>query len=175
FFHSSGALFVAVVVLIFDTYWVLRAVGVVTGVYGTMLRMRRDMKKDWLAMCRQQPPAGDVDPLQYFHLSVVPTYTEPYHVLERTVQAIVDANYPDELKLVGIITRENRCAITSSGSRCRSFTTTSGRSRWRSGSCQPAHRSGRCSFTHARIGSSHSRATRAASTSCTRSATGTRT
>ena len=105
-FHSSGALFVAVVVLIFDTYWVLRAVGVVTGVYGTMLRMRRDMKKDWLAMCRQQPPAGDVDPLQYFHLSVVPTYTEPYHVLERTVQAIVDANYPDELKLVGIITRE---------------------------------------------------------------------
>src|SRR5437879_2005589 len=105
-FHSSGALFVAVVVLIFDTYWVVRAVSVVTGVYSTMLRMRRDMKKDWLAMCRQQPPAGGVDPLQYLHLSVVPTYTEPYHVLERTVQAIVDANYPDELKLVGIITRE---------------------------------------------------------------------
>src|SRR5437660_12492129 len=104
-FHSSGALFVAVVVLIFDTYWVLRAVGVVTGVYGTMLRMRRDMKKDWLAMCRQQPPAGGVDPLQYIHLSVIPTYTEPYHVLERTVQAIVDSNYPDHLKMVGIITR----------------------------------------------------------------------
>jgi len=105
-FHSSGALFVAIVVLIFDTYWVIRAVSVVVGVYGTMLRMRRDMKKDWLASCRQQPPAGGVDPLQYYHLSVVPTYTEPYHVLERTVQAIVDANYPDELKLVGIITRE---------------------------------------------------------------------
>ena len=60
-FHSSGALFVAVVVLIFDTYWVVRAVSVVTGVYSTMLRMRRDMKKDWLAMCRQQPPAGGVD------------------------------------------------------------------------------------------------------------------
>src|SRR5256886_15669705 len=71
-----------------------------------MRRRRRDMKKDWLAMCRQQPPAGGVDPLQYLHLSVVPTYTEPYHVLERTVQAIVDANYPDELKLARIITRE---------------------------------------------------------------------
>ena len=43
-FHSSGALFVAIVVLIFDTYWVVRAVTVVTGVYSTMLRMRRDMK-----------------------------------------------------------------------------------------------------------------------------------
>src|SRR5438128_6453539 len=105
-FHSSGALFVAVVVLIFDTYWVVRAVGVVVGVQSTMLRMRRDMRRDWLELCREEPPAGSVDPLQYLHLSVVPTYTEPYHVLERTVQAIVDANYPDELKLVGIITRE---------------------------------------------------------------------
>src|SRR5205807_3052233 len=84
-FHSSGALFVAVVVLLFDTYWVVRAVSVVTGVYGTMLRMRRDMRKDWLALCREQAPATAVDPLRYYHLSVVPTYTEPYHVLERTV------------------------------------------------------------------------------------------
>src|SRR2546430_12290160 len=37
------------------------------------------------------------DPLRYIHLAIIPTYTEPYHVLERTVQAIVDANYPDEL------------------------------------------------------------------------------
>ncbi|HEX9364968.1 MAG TPA: glycosyltransferase family 2 protein [Candidatus Dormibacteraeota bacterium] len=105
-FHTYGALVVAVAVLVFDAYWVLRAVSVVTGVYSTLLRMRRDMRKDWLALCREAPPPGVVDPLQFFHLSVVPTYTEPYHVLERTIQAIVDANYPDELKLIGIITRE---------------------------------------------------------------------
>src|SRR5438445_13517893 len=63
-FHSSGALFVAVVVLLFDTYWVVRAVSVVTGVYGTMLRMRRDMRKDWLALCREQAPATAVDALR---------------------------------------------------------------------------------------------------------------
>ena len=104
-FHSAGALFVAVLVLVFDAYWVLRAITVVTGVYSTLLRMRRDTKKDWLALCRQDVAAGAFDPLQYIHLAVIPTYTEPYHVLERTVQAIVDANYPDELKMVGIITR----------------------------------------------------------------------
>ncbi len=105
-FKLPGAIFVAVVVLIFDAYWVLRAISVVTGVYSTMLRMRRDMRKDWLALCRQPAPGAGADPLQFFHLCVVPTFTEPYHVLERTVQAIVDANYPDELKLIGIITRE---------------------------------------------------------------------
>src|SRR5256886_10332487 len=105
-FKLPGEIFVAVVVLIFDAYWVLRAVSVVTGVYSTMLRMRRDMRKDWLALCRQPAPGAGADPLQFFHLCVVPTYTEPYHVLERTVQAIVDTNYPDELKLIGIITRE---------------------------------------------------------------------
>ena len=105
-FKLPGAIFVASLVLLFDAYWVLRAVTVVTGVYSTLLRMRRDSKKDWLALCREDVAAGTYDPLAYIHLSVIPTYTEPYHVLERTVQAIVDANYPDELKMVGIITRE---------------------------------------------------------------------
>ena len=120
-FKLPGAIFVATAVLIFDAYWLLRSVSVVAGVWGSVRRLKRDMSTDWLALCRQQSVAarsasltgsardqavGQIDPLQYFHLCVVPTYTEPYHVLERTVQAIVDTNYPDELKLVGIITRE---------------------------------------------------------------------
>jgi hypothetical protein len=105
-FKLPGAIFVAAAVLIFDAYWLLRSVTVVAGVWESLRRLKRDMSKDWLALCRQDQVAGKVDPLQYFHLTVVPTYTEPYHVLERTVQAIVDSNYPDELKLVGIITRE---------------------------------------------------------------------
>src|SRR5581483_6737099 len=105
-FSTPGALLVATPVLIFVVYWLLRAVTVVTGVYGTWVKMRRDMKTDWLELCRQDKADGRYDPLQYYHLSVIPTYTEPYHVLERTVQAIVDSNYPPELKLIGIITRE---------------------------------------------------------------------
>jgi hypothetical protein len=105
-FQSPGALVVAAAVLLFDIYWLLRSITVVTGVYSTLWRMRRDMAKDWLALAREQRESGGIDPLQYYHLCVIPTYTEPYHVLERTVQAIVDANYPSELKLIGIITRE---------------------------------------------------------------------
>src|SRR5947209_19072249 len=72
-FKLPGAIFVAVVVLIFDAYWVLRAVSVVTGVYSTMLRMRRDMRKDWLALCRRPALGAGPDPLQVRHLRAVPT------------------------------------------------------------------------------------------------------
>jgi len=109
-FLSTGALVVAGVVLIYDIYWLLRAITVVSGIYRTMVRMRRDMKKDWLALCVEERERGGLDPLQYTHLCVIPTYTEPYQVLERTVQAIVDSNYPSNLKMIGIITRETDTA-----------------------------------------------------------------
>src|SRR2546422_2576082 len=74
-FKLPGAIFVAVIVLIFDAYWVLRAVSVVTGVYSTMLRMRRDMRKDWLALCRQPAPPGAAHPLQVLHPFGGPPHT----------------------------------------------------------------------------------------------------
>lgn len=105
-FQTPGAIAVAAAVLVFDVYWLFRSITVVSGVYSTLWRMRRDMAKDWLAICRLDQKEGLTDPRQYYHLSIIPTYTEPYHLLERTVQAIVDSNYPAELKMVGIITRE---------------------------------------------------------------------
>jgi hypothetical protein len=105
-FASDGARAVAIAVLVFDVYWFFRSFLVISGVWSTYFKMRRDMRTDWLARCLDQPRAeGAPHPLDYFHLCVIPTYTEPYHVLEETVQAIVDADYPPELKLVGIITR----------------------------------------------------------------------
>ncbi len=105
-FPFPGAFAVAGVVLVFDVYWLFRSVSVMRGVYETYSRMRRDMSFDWLALCEQERAGGERDPLQFIHLSIIPTYTEPYHVLERTVQAIVDANYPPELKMIAIITRD---------------------------------------------------------------------
>ncbi|TMF90540.1 MAG: glycosyltransferase family 2 protein [Chloroflexi bacterium] len=105
-FGSDGAIFVAVAVLIFDLYWFLRSAIVITGIWRVYFRMRRAMRTDWLSLCQAEPRVeGRPHPLDYYHLCVIPTYTEPYHVLEATVQAIVDASYPKELKLVGIITR----------------------------------------------------------------------
>src|SRR5256885_16403822 len=76
-FHSTRALVVASVVLVFDAYWVLRAIGVVTGVYGSMLKLRRDGKRDWLALCREEAAQGRPHPLQFLPLSGIPPYTPP--------------------------------------------------------------------------------------------------
>ena len=106
-FGLNGAMLVAYGVLVFDCYWFCRSFLVIAGILTTYGRMKRDMGIDWWQRCRELEAAADsTNPLDYHHLCIVPTYTEPYHVLEATCQAIVDANYPHDRKLVGIITRE---------------------------------------------------------------------
>jgi hypothetical protein len=46
------------------------------------------------------------DPGQIFHVALVPTYTEPYEKLYETVRALAESDYPSELRMVAIITRE---------------------------------------------------------------------
>src|SRR5437867_13225647 len=74
-FPSSGAFVVAVVVLVFDLYWFVRSFTVITGTWSTFLRMRRDMRVDWLTMCREPVPKDMPEPLSFHHLSIIPTYT----------------------------------------------------------------------------------------------------
>src|SRR3989454_5090691 len=64
-FPWPGAFVVAGGVLLFDIYWLLRSITVVSGVYSTLSQMRRDMKMDWLALCYEDQAEGGHDPLQY--------------------------------------------------------------------------------------------------------------
>jgi cellulose synthase/poly-beta-1,6-N-acetylglucosamine synthase-like glycosyltransferase len=105
-FGTDGAFGVAVGILAFDLYWFFRSFYLVVNVWQTFNHLERDVATDWLERCQAPAPEAALDPLCFSHLCIIPTYTEPYRVLERTVQAIADANYPRALKLVGIITRE---------------------------------------------------------------------
>lgn len=46
------------------------------------------------------------DPRSLYHVALIPTYTEPFEKLLQTVQALAEADYPDELRMLAIITRE---------------------------------------------------------------------
>ncbi len=46
------------------------------------------------------------DPLELWHVALVPTYTEPYEKLYQTVKALADTDYPKDMRMVAIITRE---------------------------------------------------------------------
>ena len=46
------------------------------------------------------------DPRQIWQVALVPTYTEPYDKLYQTVKALADSDYPSDMRMVAIITRE---------------------------------------------------------------------
>ncbi len=98
---------VAVGIVLLDGYWLLRSFVVVFNITRTYFGLRRTERIDWWARCAMLPAATQTpDPRDIYHLALIPTYTEPYDVLEATVRAIVDANYPNERKIVAMITRE---------------------------------------------------------------------
>jgi len=46
------------------------------------------------------------DPRQLWHVALIPTYTEPYEKLYQTLKALADSDYPRDMRMVAIITRE---------------------------------------------------------------------
>jgi hypothetical protein len=46
------------------------------------------------------------DPRQIWHVALIPTYTEPYEKLYETVKTLAESDYPRDLRMVAIITRE---------------------------------------------------------------------
>src|SRR2546426_8259603 len=79
-FKLPGAIFVAVVVLIFDAYWVLRAVSVVTGVYSTMLRMRRGMREERVPLFPPPTRRGGAAPPPLLPLLLLPPPPQAHHL-----------------------------------------------------------------------------------------------
>jgi hypothetical protein len=46
------------------------------------------------------------DPRELWHVALIPTYTEPYEKLYQTVKALAESDYPADMRMVAIITRE---------------------------------------------------------------------
>ena len=62
---------------------------------------RRDVER---LLARRGESIGD--PNRLWHVALVPTYTEPYEKLFETVRALAEADWPQNRKMVAIITRE---------------------------------------------------------------------
>jgi hypothetical protein len=103
--------YIAYAIFAVDVYWFIRTAVVVLGIRTTYRKMRAAMATDWWQRCLAlEQPAGTPNPKQIVHAVLIPTYTEPYPILRETVRAIAEADYPEENKVVGIITRETDLA-----------------------------------------------------------------
>lgn len=68
---------------------------------GRLERERRELTRILVSAGEPLP-----DPRRLFHVALVPTYTEPFEKLYETVRALAEADYPRELLMIAIITRE---------------------------------------------------------------------
>jgi cellulose synthase/poly-beta-1,6-N-acetylglucosamine synthase-like glycosyltransferase len=89
-----------------DVYWFVRTCVTVRSIYRTRGVVKQTERRDWWEVCRALPVVdGAPRPEEIIHCALIPTYTEAYDVLRATVVALAAQNYPEEQRVVAIITR----------------------------------------------------------------------
>lgn len=89
-----------------DLYWLFRTTVTVRAVGRSLVQIQATEAVDWWARCQAvEVPDGGAAPGEIVHCALIPTYTEKYEVLRGTLEALVEQNYPDHLRVCAIITR----------------------------------------------------------------------
>lgn len=100
-------LWVAIFVITFDIYWVIRITYLTTLLLFAYRRLEREKGIDWIGRCRQ---AGSMDGLEYdniYHAVLFPSYKEGLDILTSSVAALENANYPKD-KMIVVMSVEAR-------------------------------------------------------------------
>lgn len=96
--------FVAVFIILFDIYWLLKSIYLSLHLRSTLSRMKENMKVDWLILLRTEK-AGEWESV--WHLVILPMYNEPYAVVKESVESLVRTNYPKD-KIIVVLSAEER-------------------------------------------------------------------
>lgn len=100
-------LWVAVFIIMFDLYWVIRV-----GYFTTLLvfayrRLRIEKKINWAKRCEELQPAGSLRYSNIYQAILFPVYKEGPEVLGSSIQALLNSNY-DKKKMIVALTVEER-------------------------------------------------------------------
>jgi len=79
----------AYVVIFFALYWFCQSARIARGIFVSYRQMKKDTNRDWLSDCQKHP---DFEKIQ--HLVIIPTYKEPLHTLERTLEGFKRQTFP---------------------------------------------------------------------------------
>ncbi|MDD3905949.1 MAG: glycosyltransferase family 2 protein [Candidatus Omnitrophica bacterium] len=100
-------LWVAIFVITFDLYWVIRISYLTFLLVFAYRRLGKEKKIDWLKESRS---AGCVDGLEYkniYHAVLFPAYKEGLDILTPSIEALEHANYPKD-KMIVVLSIEER-------------------------------------------------------------------
>jgi hypothetical protein len=82
---------VAVLMVAFNAYWLVRSALLGGGAVVGFLRLRRAERTDWLALARRQAGFDDLH-----HLILIPTYNEDEAILAETLEYLARQDFPRE-------------------------------------------------------------------------------
>ncbi|MBI2625582.1 glycosyltransferase family 2 protein [Candidatus Parcubacteria bacterium] len=94
------------IIILFDLYWLIKAVYWLVYLCNSYRHFRRDTAIDWLSKLKAENPIsrdgarlawGDL-----YHLIFLPTFREPFEVLDATFAALVASNYPPDRFMVSL-------------------------------------------------------------------------
>ena len=77
-------------ILVFSVYWITRIFYMMVWMFISWFKFRREIKIDWFEELKKLPK----NHLDYWHAITLPTYKEPYEVIERTFDGLLKCRYP---------------------------------------------------------------------------------
>ncbi|MBU1177136.1 MAG: glycosyltransferase family 2 protein [Patescibacteria group bacterium] len=95
--------FVAIFIITFDVYWVLKTVYLSFHLRISYKQMQDNIRINWMEKLRA---IKDKDYKDYYHLIILPIYKEPYELVKKTVQAVLDTEYPNNKMMIILATEE---------------------------------------------------------------------
>ena len=107
---------VAIFIIIFDIYWLLRIVYLSFHQIVSWRQMRRNLKIDWLrkldklTINNQQLTINNWRDI--YHLIILPMYQEGIEIVRPTLQSLVDSEYPKD-KMIVVLAIEERAGETA--------------------------------------------------------------
>ncbi len=99
-------LWVAIFVITFDLYWVIRISYLSLLLLLAYRRLEREKKIDWLKRCAELKPPDGLYYKDIYHAVLFPAYREGLDILVPSISSLENANYPKDRMIVVISVEE---------------------------------------------------------------------
>lgn len=104
FLSFSKPFFVAVFIIIFDLYWIIRITYFYSHLAAAFTIMKKVKRTDWYEKLKSE----DLNWEQTYHLVILPFYKESEDIIKPTIEALINSNYPVKEKMIVVLASEER-------------------------------------------------------------------
>lgn len=102
---------IAIFIIVFDIYWLVKVFYITVFMIFGYRRMRLWSKLDWIGKCKALASSGRDEVLrdwrEIYHVVILPTYREGLEILEPSINAILECDYPKD-RMILVMAFEER-------------------------------------------------------------------